>query len=100
LVLAAPGVGLSTAEVYRNLTLPAEPVDGARMRRAVEAGNVREMGRLLHNRLQEPAEQLCPQVARLRERLAALAPAGVLMSGSGSSVFALCDGAAEAMRIA
>jgi 4-diphosphocytidyl-2-C-methyl-D-erythritol kinase len=100
LVSAAPGVGLSTAEVYRNLTVPAEAVSGAWMRQAVEAGDVREMGRLLHNRLQEPAEKLCPQVARLRERLLALAPAGVLMSGSGSSVFALCDGEAESLRIA
>jgi 4-diphosphocytidyl-2-C-methyl-D-erythritol kinase len=100
LVVASPGVGLSTAEVYRNLTLPGEPVSGERMRRAVEGGDVKEIGQCLHNRLQEPAEKLCPQVARLRERLAALAPAGVLMSGSGSSVFALCNDAAEALRIA
>ena len=54
----------------------------------------------LHNRLQPVAERLCPAVGQLRERLTALHPAGVLMSGSGSTVFALCRHPAEALSIA
>jgi 4-diphosphocytidyl-2-C-methyl-D-erythritol kinase len=99
-VLACPGVGLSTAEVYRNVSVPAAPAGGEAVRAAVAAGDPEAIGRCLHNRLQAPAERLCPQVARLRERLAGLHPAGALMSGSGTSVFALCRDHAEALRVA
>jgi 4-diphosphocytidyl-2-C-methyl-D-erythritol kinase len=99
LVLACPPVGLSTAEVFRHLTVPATPLDGEELCRAVAAGDVERAGRLLHNRLQEPAERLCPAVAEARRRLAELGPAGTLMSGSGSAVFALCRDATEAVRL-
>lgn len=100
LVLVCPREGLATAAVYRNVTVPASPVSGDAMRAAVEAGDAEAVGRLLHNRLQEPAERLRPEVCALRERLAALAPAGQLMSGSGSSVLAVCRDAGEALRVA
>ena len=48
------------------------------VRRAAEAGDVEELGRRLHNRLQAAAERLRPEVAEWRERLAALGPAGQL----------------------
>jgi 4-diphosphocytidyl-2-C-methyl-D-erythritol kinase len=99
-VLVCPPVGLSTAEVFRALTVPTAPVTGAALRRAAEAGEVEELGRLLHNRLQPVAEQLCPVVTELRQRLERLGPAGVLMSGSGSTLFALCRDAPEALRLA
>jgi 4-diphosphocytidyl-2-C-methyl-D-erythritol kinase len=99
LVLACPPVGLSTAEVFRNLTVPERPLPGDEIIRAVEAGEVEEVGRRLFNRLQPAAERLCPAVGRLRERLAAQRPAGVLMSGSGSTVFALCRDAEEALCV-
>jgi 4-diphosphocytidyl-2-C-methyl-D-erythritol kinase len=61
---------------------------------------VRELGRRLHNRLQPAAERLCPDVAGLCARLADLGPAGQLMTGSGSTVFALCRHAGEALTLA
>lgn len=96
LVLACPAVGLSTARVFQALTLPDAPVAGGPIRQALAAGDVIDLGRRLHNRLEEPAMRLCPEVARLRARLAELGPAGVLMSGSGSTVFALATDAAHA----
>jgi 4-diphosphocytidyl-2-C-methyl-D-erythritol kinase len=99
-VLVCPPVGLSTAEVFRNLTVPADPQSGKEVREAAEAGDVEELGRRLYNRLQPVAERLCPAVASACERLARLGPAGQLMSGSGSSVFALCRHAGEALRMA
>jgi 4-diphosphocytidyl-2-C-methyl-D-erythritol kinase len=99
-VLVCPAVGLSTAAVFRALRLPAEPVDGEAVRRAFVAGDVTALGRLLHNRLQEPAEELSPVVARWRQRLADCNPAGALMSGSGSTVFAVGRDAADTWRIA
>lgn len=99
LVIVSPPVGLSTAEVFRGVTVPTEPRSGADLRRAAEVGDVRELGRLLHNRLQPEAERLCPAVSGLCERLAGLGPVGQLMSGSGSSVFALCRGPGEALTL-
>jgi len=99
LVLACPPVGIATADVFRRLSVPAEPVDGAAVRRAVAVGDIADLGCRLHNRLQPVAEALCPAVQELANRLAALKPAGVLMSGSGSTVFALGRDAADAWRV-
>ncbi len=99
-VLVSPPAGLSTAEVFRNVAVPPEPVSGAEVRRAAEAGGVVELGRCLHNRLQAPAEKLCPIVGELRGKLTALGPAGSLMTGSGSTVYALCRSPEEALSVA
>jgi 4-diphosphocytidyl-2-C-methyl-D-erythritol kinase len=99
-VLACPNAGLATADVYRGMTVPEQPLSGAELRAAVAAGNVAEIGRGLHNRLQPVAERLRPEIAAVRGQLEALRPAGVLMSGSGSSLFALCHDRTEALRIA
>jgi 4-diphosphocytidyl-2-C-methyl-D-erythritol kinase len=99
-VLVSPPVGLSTAEVFRNVVAPAEPLSGEEARKAAEAGDVDELGRRLHNRLEAPAARLCPAVAGLRDRLAALGPAAVLMTGSGSTFYALCRSPDEALRVA
>jgi 4-diphosphocytidyl-2-C-methyl-D-erythritol kinase len=100
LVLVAPPVGLSTAEVFRGVTVPTEPRSGAAVRQAAVSGDVGELGRQLHNRLQPTAERQCPVVADLSVRLAGLGPAGQLMTGSGSTVFALCRHPGEARSVA
>jgi 4-diphosphocytidyl-2-C-methyl-D-erythritol kinase len=99
-VLACLPVGLSTADVYGGVTAPEQPRSGDALRRAVEDGKVEEIGAGLFNRLQPAAEKLCPPVAELCGRLQGLRPAGVLMSGSGTSVFALCRDHREAQRVA
>jgi 4-diphosphocytidyl-2-C-methyl-D-erythritol kinase len=99
-VLVCPPVGLATADVYRQVTIPDQPETGAAIRRAVVRGEVEEIGRRLHNRLQFAAERICPQVAHYWEVLQGLGPAGQAMSGSGSALFALCRSQAEARRIA
>jgi 4-diphosphocytidyl-2-C-methyl-D-erythritol kinase len=115
-VLVCPRTGLSTAAVYGNVgqdsdthgthasygshrSQPPVPHETA-IRAAVAAGRVEEIGRLLHNRLQPAAEKLYPAIAWIHAQLAELKPAGVLMSGSGSTVFALCRSRSEANSIA
>ncbi len=100
LVLACPPAGLSTAAVFQALTVPAEPVDGTAVRSSVARGDVEETGRRLFNRLQPVAERLCPPVAEVARLLAGCGAAGSLMSGSGTTLFALCRGPEEARRIA
>jgi 4-diphosphocytidyl-2-C-methyl-D-erythritol kinase len=112
LVVVCPTEGLSTAEVYRNIgqasSLPQSQTAGWKdagdlprqaLERSLATGEIDELGRLLFNRLQPVAEGLCPKIAIWRQRLAALQPAGQLMSGSGSSLFALCRDENEARRI-
>jgi len=99
-VLACPPAGLPTAAVYRGVRVPDRPQSGLEICRAAMTGDVDEIGRRLHNRLQLPAEQLYPAVAALQARLAGLDAAGAMMSGSGSSLFAVCRDRNEAGRIA
>lgn len=99
-VLVCPAVGLATAGVFKRLTVPAVPVSGDAVRKAFSAGDPEALGRALFNRLEAPAEELAPAVGRIRQRLAALGPCGARMSGSGSSVFAVCRDRAHASEIA
>jgi 4-diphosphocytidyl-2-C-methyl-D-erythritol kinase len=100
LVLVCPAYGLSTPAVYRGVTVPATPVSGEAILQAAAAGDSEAIGRHLHNRLQEPAQRLRPELSDLDARLAELKPLGRLMSGSGSSLFALCRDRREALRLA
>jgi 4-diphosphocytidyl-2-C-methyl-D-erythritol kinase len=99
LVVVKPPEGLSTADVYRRVRVPASPSDGAAARAALASGDVEALGRALHNRLHEPAFEMAPAVADWHRRLQGLGAAGALMSGSGSSLFALCRSPAEARRV-
>jgi 4-diphosphocytidyl-2-C-methyl-D-erythritol kinase len=99
-VVASPAAGLPTAQVYARVAVPATAKPGDRIRLAVQAGTMEEVAAELHNRLEEAAMGLCPGIDEARGRLRGLQPAGVLISGSGSSVFALCHGRTDALRVA
>jgi 4-diphosphocytidyl-2-C-methyl-D-erythritol kinase len=100
MVVVSPPQGLSTAEVYRGVTVPDRPVSPKRLRQALEQGEVQAIGAALHNRLQAVAEEKSTEVRALRELFTGLGTAGHLMSGSGSSYFALCRSQAEAIDLA
>ncbi len=100
LVLVKPAFGLATADVYRRLRVPENPVDGEAAKAALAAGDAEALGRALHNRLEGPAMELAPAVADWRRRLAEYKAAGTLMSGSGSCLFVLCRNPEEARRVA
>jgi 4-diphosphocytidyl-2-C-methyl-D-erythritol kinase len=99
-VLVCPPLGLGTAGVYGRLVCPARPVAGDAVRAAFRDGDAPALGRALFNRLEEPAFALEPAVGRIRHRLGALGPCGAVMSGSGSTVFAVCRDRAHALRVA
>lgn len=96
IVLACPNKGLATAEVYRSVQVPNQPMTGEEMLRATEEGITEEIGRRLHNRLQASAEMLCPELAVLRS---ALPEGGWHMSGSGTSLFRLCHDRQQAIGL-
>ena len=98
IVLAQPAVGVSTAQAYARLDgqpLLDRPNHPA-MLAALERGDLPAIGRQLAN-VFEPAIAL-PEVAAIRQQMAAYAPLGSRMTGSGSVVYALFDSpdAAEA----
>jgi 4-diphosphocytidyl-2-C-methyl-D-erythritol kinase len=102
-VLVCPPIGLSTADVYRNLRPPERPRPIGPVVRALVAGRPDALGRSLFNRLQPVAERLQPALERVRDELARLGPSldGHLMSGSGSAYFGLVrdrDAADDAAR--
>jgi 4-diphosphocytidyl-2C-methyl-D-erythritol kinase len=76
------------------------PHSGDAIRQALAAGDVQQVGQRLHNRLQPAAEAIEPLVADYQRRLEELGPAGARMSGSGSSLFAVCRDRQEALRVA
>jgi len=121
LVVANPGIGLATAEVYRaadalrSALTPSGP--GSTMRalcrlrasgKAAPPPNRDQgldwrdaLGELLVNDLQPAARRLCPPVGRLLEELSRVGALGVSMTGSGATVFgvfASAGAAAEAAR--
>ncbi len=111
LLLAHPGVPLSTARVYAAhdqleaaLTPAGQPptmpaLSGLRQnRRSVPLGDLLAMLRAVRNDLEPAAVRLCPGIARLRERMRAVGAAAVGMSGSGPTVFGVFRSEREAER--
>ena len=100
-VIACPTVGLSTAAVYARCT-PAASRRGAAAHLAatLAAGRLRAAQDLMHNALEAPARELCPDVSRLLDDMARAGAVRPMLTGSGSACFALLRTATEARRIA
>lgn len=90
-VLLWPGTGCPTGKIFRNLDLGTEIVRSEAVARCLADGNVSQLTHALFNRLQQTAEGLVPEVAAARTALESLANGQTAtMSGSGSTVFAIC----------
>lgn len=100
LVIVKPPVGCPTAEVYRRFRPADVPADAAKVLTAFARGDAEELAAGLHNALQPAAFDLQPLVRKVYDRLTNCRPLGVLLSGSGASVFAVGRGAADAAAIA
>ncbi len=97
-----PGYESSTAEVYRRLKLSLTPPrrDVNQILETLAGGDVRDIGKALFNRLETPAFANQPPLKSLKRALSRFGFRGVLMSGSGSSMFGLCRSRDEARRMA
>lgn len=102
LVLANPGVHSSTAEVYSKCTsrLPDDTSILYNICSALESGEVAAIASALQNDLEPPAVALHPEIAAVKAALADAGAEGVLMSGSGSTVFGLVPTEARGREIA
>ena len=101
-VLVRPRADVSTAEAYREFDVaPTAPEPADAMCEALAAGDRQTVAARLHNNLAPASERLVPACGEATRWL--LAQEGVMgaqITGSGSCVFALCDTAMSARRIA
>ncbi len=101
LVVAYPGVVISTAWAYGRLSLPLTlPGAGSNVLRFARAGDAAAVWRAAFNRLEEATLPGCPAAAKLKARLLALGVRGALLSGSGSAVFGVTADLGAGARIA
>lgn len=89
-LLVKPKRGVSTKEAFElcDSTDPVHP-DCYKMREALETNDYKSVLNNLGNSLEDAALQLCPEIAQVKKALEALGFDGVLMSGSGSTVFGI-----------
>ncbi len=66
---------------------------------AISHKNGAEIGKLIHNDLEKVVLPAYPQVAKLRSEFAQAGVLGAMMSGSGPTVFALCESEKQAIQV-
>lgn len=89
-ILAKPTMGVSTAEVYRGLKVNEVPhPDTQAMLTALEEKNYKGICHNLGNVLESYTLEKYPEVKQIKDQMKRLGADGVLMSGSGPTVFGL-----------
>ena len=96
LLLVHPGFGIATAWAYQELArfpgaLQGEPGRAAKLMALLAAGDLRRAGREFYNSLEVPALEKYPWLAVLQDFLRENGAVVTLMSGSGSTTFALAS---------
>jgi 4-diphosphocytidyl-2-C-methyl-D-erythritol kinase len=93
-LLVHPGFGIATAWAYKELARFAAALNGERARATklidlLNAGDLRKAAREFYNSLEAPALEKYPWLAVLQDFLRENGAAATLMSGSGSTTFAI-----------
>ena len=101
LVLSKPAIGVSTAEVYKGIdseVIEKRP-SSDEMIEALKSENVESVKKNLVNVLENFTLKRYPIVKYTKDKMCTLLSAdSVLMSGSGPTVFGLCDNIAESKK--
>ncbi len=100
-ILAKLPMGVSTSDVYGGLNLDnvIKHPDTKMMITALEDKNYPLMTHLLSNVLEEVTFELYPKVKQLKEQMKLFGADGVLMSGSGPTVYAIVNKESKVKRI-
>lgn len=88
-VLCKPEAGVSTAELYRSLSLPRPRVETLRAMAALGTGDLDRLAAVMQNVLEPPAIARVPVIGELKGRLMEAGALAAQMTGSGSAVFGL-----------
>jgi 4-diphosphocytidyl-2-C-methyl-D-erythritol kinase len=103
-LLIHPGFGISTAWAYQQLTrfpsaLQGKPGRGEKLVQLLAAADLVAAGKEFYNSLEAPALEKFPLLALYQEFLRANGAAATLMSGSGSTTFAIARTLEEGQRL-
>lgn len=96
LVVVNPRVGVSTAQVYKSMT--ADNYSTCKLTEGFD--DVQRLCSELHNDLESVAIEVCPIIETVKSVLRAHGAEGVLMSGSGATVFGVFIDQAQAKSVA
>lgn len=99
-VMVKPRMSVSTPKVFAELELdklPHQPIE--RLVAAIKAGDYHEMIANMGNSLETITMENHPIVAQIKERMLRYGADVALMSGSGPTVFALCEKYSRAQRV-
>ena len=99
MLLVNPGWPLSTKEVYEHGKWGLTKNRGDN-RISMLPQDLEKMGTFLQNDLEGPALELMPAIGHIKERMIEVEASGVLMTGSGPTVFGLFTTESEAQRAA
>ncbi|MDJ0575355.1 MAG: 4-(cytidine 5'-diphospho)-2-C-methyl-D-erythritol kinase [Xenococcaceae cyanobacterium MO_234.B1] len=83
-----------------NIEIRRELVNSGALVNAITNQNSREIGKLLYNDLEKVVLPKYPLVAQVKSAFASAGVLGTMMSGSGPTVFALCESESQAKTIA
>lgn len=95
-VLVTPTDRLSTRTVFGNLVPGRDVVPVESIADALARGDIPGIARRLHNRLQDVSTRLSPAVRNIQDQAKTWSCLGHLMTGSGSTYFALCESQVQA----
>ena len=101
MVIANPGIAVSTPEIYARCRPPLTGSQNSvnNVVSSFFAGKALEASRWLFNGLQDAAFEAYPEIRRLQAALREAGALGVLLCGSGASVFGLARDREHAERI-
>lgn len=93
ILLANPGVGVSTANVYKRLDLENldERPDIEKIISYMEDDDLAKLGENMRNVLESVTIGIYPQIEKIKVQMINCGALGSLMSGSGASVFGIFD---------
>ena len=96
-----PHLKISTATIYKSLNfdLTKNRKDASFLTQMLRNANAASIGKCLYNRLEEAIFALYPELLRIKSSLECFNFCGLLISGSGSSIFGLCNDRNQAETI-
>lgn len=95
-LLVTPDFPIPTKEVYGAFRLTAKPRKIEPLLEAFRNGTVSSVRELLYNALEPAVEGLYPQIRRVKSEMEQAGLKKPMISGSGSTVFAVCESREEA----
>lgn len=99
-ILVKPAVSVSTAQIYKDLdSQPAKHPNVDEMIKAIEREDFQGICHLLGNTLEAVTMKKVADIAKIKAHMKGIGAEGILMSGSGPTVFALTQHESRMQRL-